>query len=222
VLEALAKSKSERVKSAAELLLEQIKNTTLSLCFSDGQNETIDMTKRITIIEITGLELPTSLKADLSVNQRQSLVVLYALGQFCVKFGEENKRVETLTFIDEAWFFEKTAVGRDIIMKIKRTGRSGNNFLIYITQSLKDSETEDDDTGFGTTFAFNSSTEVDEILTLSKLEVTSETRKWVSNMGIGQCIFMDTFGRSERITIDGIIPEVNELCKTIKTDLVAV
>ena len=220
IMEALTKSDTDRVRITAELLLEKISNSTLSLCFSDGQNEAISMSKRISIIEVTGLELPTS-ETSITENQRQSLVALYALGQFCYKFGSESKK-ESITFIDEAWFFNITDVGREIIMKIRRTGRSFNNFLVFVSQSHKDSNSELDDTGFGTLFSFNSPTETDLILDTHGIVKSEETRKWVSSMSMGQCLFTDPFGRTERITIDGIVSEINPLCDTIETELVAV
>ena len=220
IMEALTKSDTDRVRITAELLLEKISNSTLSLCFSNGQNKAISMSKRISIIEVTGLELPTS-ETSITENQRQSLVALYALGQFCYKFGSESKK-ESITFIDEAWFFNITDVGREIIMKIRRTGRSFNNFLVFVSQSHKDSNSELDDTGFGTLFSFNSPTETDLILDTHGIVKSEETRKWVSSMSMGQCLFTDPFGRTERITIDGIVSEINPLCDTIETELVAV
>ncbi len=220
IMEALTKSETDRVRITAELLLEKMSNSTLSLCFSDGQNKAISMSKRISIIEVTGLELPTS-ETSITENQRQSLVALYALGQFCYKFGTESKK-ESITFIDEAWFFNITDVGKEIIMKIRRTGRSFNNFLVFVSQSHKDSNSELDDTGFGTLFSFNSPTETDLILDTHGIVKSEETRKWVSSMSMGQCLFTDPFGRTERITIDGIVSEINPLCDTIETELVAV
>ena len=220
IMEALTKSDTDRVRITAELLLEKMSNSTLSLCFSNGQNEAISMSKRISIIEVTGLELPTS-ETSITENQRQSLVALYALGQFCYKFGSESKK-ESITFIDEAWFFNITDVGKEIIMKIRRTGRSFNNFLVFVSQSHKDSNSELDDTGFGTLFSFNSPTETDLILDTHGIVKSEETRKWVSSMSMGQCLFTDPFGRTERITIDGIVSEINPLCDTIETELVAV
>ena len=220
IMEALTKSETDRVRITAELLLEKMSNSTLSLCFSDGQNKAISMSKRISIIEVTGLELPTS-ETSITENQRQSLVALYALGQFCYKFGSESKK-ESITFIDEAWFFNITDVGREIIMKIRRTGRSFNNFLVFVSQSHKDSNSELDDTDFGTLFSFNSPTETDLILDTHGIVKSEETRKWVSSMSMGQCLFTDPFGRTERITIDGIVSEINPLCDTIETELVAV
>ena len=220
IMEALTKSETDRVRITAELLLEKMSNSTLSLCFSNGQNKAISMSKRISIIEVTGLELPTS-ETSITENQRQSLVALYALGQFCYKFGSESKK-ESITFIDEAWFFNITDVGREIIMKIRRTGRSFNNFLVFVSQSHKDSNSELDDTGFGTLFSFNSPTEIDLILDTHGIVKSEETRKWVSSMSMGQCLFTDPFGRTERITIDGIVSEINPLCDTIETELVAV
>lgn len=82
---------------------------------------------------------------------------MYALGQYCYKFGNEDRTQETIIFMDEAWFFNTTAVGRSIIKRVKRLGRSENSFLVLITQSVDDTVNEDDNTGFGTIFAFHSS-----------------------------------------------------------------
>ena len=41
-------------------------------------------------------------------------------------------------------------------------------------------------------------------------------------MTMGQCIYYDTFGRKERITVDGLFPEITKLFDTVKSDLKAV
>ena len=147
---------------------------------------------------------------------------MYALGYFCKRFGEQDRSEETIIFFDEAWFFNSTAVGRSILMSLKRIGRSFNNFMVYITQSVKDLETEDDSTGFGTVFAFLEPSEVDDILRYLHLPVTESTRKWLMNMTMGQCIYLDTSGRRERITVEGMFPEIIELFDTVETNLQSV
>ncbi|GAB2021722.1 ATP-binding protein [Pseudolactococcus yaeyamensis] len=218
----LEKHKTKAVRISANLLVKMVQNSILSLCFSDGQNQAVDTDRRITVLEVTGLDLPTDEKDDLSDSQIKSLVVMYALGHYCHKFGSENRKQETIIFMDEAWFFNATAVGRGIIKRIKRVGRSENNFLVLITQSVDDTADEDDGTGFGTIFAFNSDTEAEKVLTRLKIPVTAETISWFESMTMGQCIFRDTFGRSERITVDGLFPEINVLFDTVETDMKAV
>lgn len=40
-------------------------------------------------------------------------------------------------------------------------------------------------------------------------------------MTMGQCIMYDTFGRRERITVDGMFPEVTVLFDTVESQLKA-
>ncbi|MFR4176673.1 MAG: ATP-binding protein [Lactococcus raffinolactis] len=228
VFKDLEKHDLEEVQLSASLLTKMVQNSILSLCFSDGQNQAVDTDRRITILEVTGLDLPTDAntkKEDLEANQLKSLVVMYALGHYCHKFGSEDRTQETIIFMDEAWFFNTTAVGRSIIKRIKRVGRSENNFLVLITQSVDDTVNEADNTGFGTIFAFHSSAEneAEKVLKRMKIPVSESTLNWYDNMQTqGQCILHDTFGRSERITVDGLFPELNELFKTVASDMKAI
>lgn len=211
------------IQNAGKLLERIVRNSILSLCFSDGSNSAISLDNKITVLEITGLDLPkANASQQMTKSQQKSLTVMYALGYFCKRFGEKDKTEETIIFFDEAWFFNSTAVGRAILMELKRIGRSFNNFMVYITQSVHDLITEDDSTGFGTVFAFLEKTEVDDVLDYLKVNKTKETREWMSNMTMGQCIYYDTFGRKERITVDGMFPDISELFDTVETKLKSV
>ncbi|MFS1664105.1 ATP-binding protein [Streptococcus sp. zg-JUN1979] len=222
VFEDMQQSSSKVVADAGYNLWRKSQNSILSLCFSDGQNEAISLTNKITILEISGLDLPKSeSKADLTRSQKKSLVVLYGLGYFCKRFGERDRTVETMSVFDECWMFNATPAGREVIMEMKRIGRSYNNFLLLGTQSVHDLESEDDSTGFGTVFAFLEETEIEDVLTYLKLPINDETKSWIGNMTMGQCIFYDTYGRKERITVDGMFPEVTKLFNTVQSSMKA-
>lgn len=95
----LEKHRSKAVRVSANLLVKMVQNSILSLCFSDGQNQAVDTDSRITVLEVTGLDLPTDEKDELSDSQIKSLVVMYALGHYCHKFGSENRKQETIIFL---------------------------------------------------------------------------------------------------------------------------
>lgn len=222
VFEDMQQSSSETVVNAGRNLWRKSQKSILSLCFSDGRNSAINLTNKTTILEISGLDLPKSeSRMDLTKSQKKSLVVLYGLGYFCKRFGERDRTVETMSVFDECWMFNSTPAGREVIKEMKRIGRSYNNFMILGTQSVHDLETEDDSTGFGTVFAFLEETEIDDILAYLKLPVNEETKRWIGNMTMGQCIMYDTFGRRERITVDGMFPEVTVLFDTVESQLKA-
>lgn len=223
VFQDLYESQDEAVHEAGDFLLTAVNNSLLSLCFSDGRHAGIDVNSKITILEITGLQLPDEKQSqDLTQDERKSLSVMYALGYFCTKFGKQDKSQETIEFFDEAWFFNSTAVGKKILKMMKRVGRSENNFLVFITQSIHDLSTDEDGTGFGSVFAFLEKTEIEDVLTYLKIPITDETKEWLGNLTMGQCIYLDTFGRKERVTVDGMFPEIFELFDTVETKLKSV
>lgn len=224
VFDELEKSSKEEVSTAGYLLKRISKNSLLSLCFADGSQEVLKTDDKTIIVEITGLDMPEGTdKDEMTETQLRSLTVMYALTYFCAIFGEREKDKETMLYLDEAWQIMSTPAGRQVVNRVKRTGRSFNNFLVLITQSVKDLKTSDDTTGFGTVFAFPENTETEAILEHLRVENDDASRAWLENQTMGQCIYYDTFGRKERITVDGtIFPEFLPLFETVKSDLVSV
>ncbi|MDT2858532.1 ATP-binding protein [Lactococcus lactis] len=227
VFDELEKSEFEEVVERAELTLAKVNNSVLQLAFSYGENRGLDLEQHMTVLEVWGLDLPKNGGQAKTQSQIKSLVLMYALGYFCRAFGERSK-AETSVFVDEAWFMMNSEVGDNILTEARRTGRSYNNFLVLVTQSLKDTtgaqregeaENEKDDTGFGTVFAFNTVTKTDRLLKYLKVPVNDDTLEWVDNMTQGECIMKDVYGHIERVVIDGMLPEVTKLFDTVETDM---
>ena len=224
VFEEMENHAKEKVSEAGYYLKSISEDTLLSLCFSDGSQNVLKVDNKITIVEITGLDMPKGTdKDEMTETQLRSLTVMYSLTYFCAIFGEREKDKETMLFLDEAWQIMSTPAGRQVVNRIKRTGRSFNNFLVLVTQSVEDLKTSEDGTGFGTVFAFPENSETEAILKHLRVEDNDSSRSWLENQTMGQCIYYDTFGRKERITVDGTIyPELMELFETVETELVAV
>ncbi|HFU4345614.1 TPA: ATP-binding protein, partial [Streptococcus suis] len=223
VFKDLMKHDDKSVQEAGDFLLTAVNQSILALGFSNGQNEAISVDSKITILEINGLNLPNDKSnIDLTPDDKKSLTIMYALGYYCTKFGKQDRTVETIEFFDEAWFFNSTTVGKQILKRMKRVGRSENNFLVFITQSVHDLSSEEDGTGFGSVFAFLEDTEIDAVLEYLKIPKNTTTSEWLGNMTMAQCIFLDTFGRKERITVDGMFPEITQLFDTVETKLKAI
>lgn len=224
VFDELEKNSKEDVATAGYFLKRISRNSLLSLCFSDGSQGVLKTDDKVIIVEITGLDMPKGTNKDeMTETQLRSLTVMYALTYFCAIFGEREKDKETMLFLDEAWQIMSTPAGRQVVNRIKRTGRSFNNFLVLVTQSVKDLKTSDDTTGFGTVFAFPENTETEAILEHLRVENDDASRAWLENQTMGQCIYYDTFGRKERITVDGtIFPILLPLFETVESNLVSV
>ena len=196
-------------------LLSTIKGSVLELAFSHGEVEGLSFDRKVTILEIEDLDLPTDKNEKLDENKRSSVTLMFALGTFCSKFGSRNPKEETVTFFDESWIFQSSPEGKAILKSMKRIGRSFNNFLVLITQSTNDLDDSEDGTGFGTVICFDEVQNREGVLKYLNLPVNEINMKWVSNMVQGQCLMKDMFGQTNRIVVHVIFEEWLELFKTV-------
>ncbi|MGL9742120.1 ATP-binding protein [Enterococcus sp. DIV1368c] len=215
VIERLAKSPIPDVEDMGRFLLSTIKESILELAFSHGETPGLSFEKKVTILEIEDLDLPTDKNEHMDENKRLSVTLMFALGTFCSKFGSRNPKEETVTFFDESWIFQSSPEGKAILKSMKRIGRSFNNFLVLITQSVNDLDDKEDGTGFGTVICFDEVQNREGILSYLNLPNNEQNMKWVSNMVQGQCLLKDMFGQTNRVVVHVLFEEWLELFKTV-------
>ena len=213
VFQLLAQSKEEKIRYRAENILSKVSGTMLELVFSEGVNPSVSMDEHITVLGVTGLNLSQSGEVKTAQNE-MSDIIMYALGDFCRFFGARNNKQETVIWLDEGWFFNTTKIGRGILMRIKRVGRSENNFLALVTQSVNDASSEEDGTAFGTLFAFRETGNTQRVLQTFGLDDKEEIRTWYENQTKGVALVKDPFGRVGRIVVHGQNSVLNECFKT--------
>ncbi|MDR2834156.1 MAG: ATP-binding protein [Streptococcaceae bacterium] len=206
VIELLRNHEEKEIQDVGEFLFEMLDGSLLSLAFSDGDVKGMSYHERATVLEVADLQLPKKDKQELSERERNSVVLMMALGNFCQRFGEMNAQEETIEFFDEAWVLMNSNEGQRVIKSMRRIGRSQNNKLVLITQSVHDVDTDDDSTGFGDLFVFYEKEEEEAILKQVGLPNNTYNRQWIRNMLSGQCLYLDVYGRLNRISID-ILPE---------------
>lgn len=215
VIRMLQGSKDPLIREAGDYLFEMFDGSILSLIASDGTARGLNYDERVTILEVAGLSLPSqkdmTLGGQMKGHERDSIAVMLALGNFCRQFGSRNESEDTIEFIDESWIFEQSAEGMMVLKSMKRVGRSQNNMLVLITQSVNDGEASDDTTGFGTVFAFDELNERDDILKYMNLEVNEKNKEWLANMRAGQCLLRDVYGNVNLISIHIHMPGWLEL-----------
>ncbi|MCC0828712.1 ATP-binding protein, partial [Staphylococcus aureus] len=175
VIEKLQNNEDEHVKNAGDLLFEKTQNNILKLVFSDGTNPALNIQEKATILQVKGLDMP---KADddtssYSTSEKNGITLMLLIGKFLEKFGS-RRDVQTTIFIDEGWAFSASRQGKKVGKRIKRTGRSENNSLVFITQSVKD-KADDDGGNFGCHFAFDEKDEREDILKSLGLEYSKES-----------------------------------------------
>ena len=216
VLEALRNASSSEIASVGRYLTSIVTNSILELAFSDGTTPGLNYESRVTILEVNNLKLPKDDSTKISDHERNSIALMFALGAFCTHFGERNENEDTIEFFDEAWILMKSAEGKAVIKNMRRIGRSKNNTLALITQSVHDAENDDDTTGFGTIFAFYEKSEREDILRHVNLEVTESNLEWIDNMISGQCLYYDVYGNLNMISVHNLFEDIDMLLKPMK------
>lgn len=216
VLKALKNSDSEQIASVGRYLTSIVHNSILELAFSDGTTKGLNYESQVTVLEVANLKLPKTDVSKISDHERNSVALMFALGAFCTHFGERHENEDTLEFFDEAWILMKSAEGQAVIKNMRRIGRSKNNTLALITQSVHDAENDDDTTGFGTIFAFYEKSEREDILRHVGLEPTEQNLEWIDNMISGQCLYYDVYGNLNMISVHNLFEDIDMLLKPMK------
>ncbi|HDJ2032850.1 TPA: ATP-binding protein [Staphylococcus aureus] len=218
VIEKLQNNEDEHVKNAGDLLFEKTQNNILKLVFSDGTNPALNIQEKATILQVKGLDMP---KADddtssYSTSEKNGITLMLLIGKFLEKFGS-RRDVQTTIFIDEGWAFSASRQGKKVGKRIKRTGRSENNSLVFITQSVKDKADDDDGGNFGCHFAFDEKDEREDILKSLGLEYSKESpenMEMLKDLKKGQCIFSDFYGRVGKMVVHCPFEEMTEAFRT--------
>ncbi|HBN5100597.1 TPA: ATP-binding protein [Listeria innocua] len=218
VIKNMQTHKDKQVASAGRLLHQLTKNSVLQLAFSEGENDGLDLNNKINILQIAGLDLPKENDNPkyYSDAERKSLVLMIALGKFCAEFGARNPAEETVEIFDEAWIITSARGGKKITKSMRRIGRSFNNALFYITQSVSDVTSEDDRGNFGVVFAFDEPSERSEILKHMSMEDSQENKEKLSNMIKGECLMRDIYGRTGKIVVHCPFEEMRAAFKTVE------
>ncbi|HDP3132849.1 ATP-binding protein [Staphylococcus aureus] len=217
VIEKLQNNEDEHVKNAGDLLFEKTQNNILKLVFSDGTNPALNIQEKATILQVKGLDMP---KADddtssYSTSEKNGITLMLLIGKFLEKFGS-RRDVQTTIFIDEGWAFSASRQGKKVGKRIKRTGRSENNSLVFITQSVED-KADDDGGNFGCHFAFDEKDEREDILKSLGLEYSKESpenMEMLKDLKKGQCIFSDFYGRVGKMVVHCPFEEMTEAFRT--------
>ena len=219
VFDELAKG-SQAEKDLSAFYQSIVPKTMLRLAFSDGSTDSLQFNDQRTILEVTGLQLPSA-KQDsrtYTETQKYSMALMLALGKYLEKFGRANPDEFSLEMIDEAWIFTTSQAGKNVFDSIKRLGRSENNAVFYATQRVKDSDDEESIGQYGQLFAFDSSDDRENILKQFNLPVTKANIEMLANLKKGQCLFRDIYGRVGKVVIHSLFDEWTAALKTVNSN----
>lgn len=216
VIDYMVNCENEETRKSGRAIYERVEGSILELAFSRGESKGLNLHSKITILEVAGLDMPTAKEnpRNYTSSQRKSVALMMCLGKFCEQFGSDYNE-NTFVLFDEAWIFSSSEGGRKIIKSMRRIGRSYNNMMVLITQSIHDTKTEDDSGNFGRVFAFDNSDEREDILRHIGLEVTDQNIDWLKKTPLYHCLYLDIYGRVNRMLVYCPFEEVLESLKTV-------
>ncbi|SJZ77870.1 AAA-like domain-containing protein [Pilibacter termitis] len=215
VVDLLMQDTDEEIQILGRYIRSMVQGSVLELCFSYGDVKGLSFDEQATVLEIENLDLPKEREDNISDNQRLSVALMFALGTFCEYFGKRDRTEETVIFFDEAWIFLTSDSGKKVLKSMLRVGRSMNNFLYFISQSVDDLRfSKEEGMEFGEVICF-SEKKPEKILDFMEIPIDENSIKWVSNMAQGQCIFRDMFFNINRIAIHILFEEYLLLFKTV-------
>lgn len=217
VIKKLQNDEDEHVSQAGDLLFEKTQNNILKLVFSDGSNPALNIQEKATILQVQGLDMPKAGDdpSGYSTGEKNGITLMLLIGKFLQKFGS-RRQIQTTLFIDEGWAFSASRQGKKVAKGIKRMGRSENNSLVFITQSVKD-KADEDGGNFGCHFAFDEKDEREDILKSLGLEYSKESpenMEMLKDLKKGQCIFSDFYGRVGKMVVHCPFEEMTEAFRT--------
>lgn len=223
IIKILQQDEDKDISDTGDNLFEKTQNGMLKLLFYDGSNKTLSLNNKSTILQVYGLDLPNAndSKDTYTDTQGKSLLVMQILGKFMSLFGS-NVDEETIIFIDEAWSFSTSKIGKATKKALERIGRSMNNALVFITQSVFDIKDENNVSGnYGSIFAFDEEQEREYILEHLGLENNSVNMDILSNMVKGQCLYKDIYGNVAKLSVHSLFDEWTQAFKTVEKSEVA-
>lgn len=216
--ERLEQNSDEEIKKAGILMRRKVEGSIIELAFSDGNSKSLNLNKKISVLQIEGLELPESdITVDqMSVQDHYCLALMIPLARFCQEFGMRNKQEKTTIIFDEAWILTKAHGGKRLINQLLRVGRSFSNQLILVTQSVSDVESDNERSNFGMAFCFDEEANREKVFDFLKLEDSEYNNKLVAGFKKGQCFFRDIYGAVGQLSIDCPFDEWKMAFKTVE------
>ncbi len=170
------------------------------LLFGDGSQKVIDLSMRLTILQVEGLKLPDESQTDYG---RMAIALMMAISDFSRRFSNQSTSEFKLVLFDESWRLAKVREGRDILEELVRTGRSKNAAIYLISQNAKDLLGEEIRSNLGCRFVFRCRDvkEAEAACQILGIEPNEENIETVRSLPTGTCLMSDLEKRVNELEI---------------------
>ncbi|MGX2947027.1 ATP-binding protein [Enterococcus alishanensis] len=216
LLERLEASEDEDFSEFGEFMRRRVDGSILELAFSNGKTKGLDVSNKVTVLQIEGLQLPDQelAREDMTDQDKMCLSLMIPLAKFCQTFGMADKNEKTTIFFDEAWTITKSHGGNRLVKELLNVGRSYSNQLFLVTPSVGD--VNQAISNFGMMYCFDEPQEREKVLEFVGLEDTEYNRELMGAMQKGQCFYKDMYGSVGQLSIDCPFDEWTKAFKTVE------
>lgn len=191
------------------------------LLFGTGDEEAINLSNRINIIQIQNLKMPPHQKKKEDYTQEETLstVMMLPLASFAKKFAFTMRNTFKTILFDESWMLAKTSMGVDLYDFLSRMGRSLFAGCIFIGHSVSDIPGDGIKNAITYRFCFRATdlSEIKRVLEFLDLEETDENIEEIKNLKNGECLFRDLEGRVGKLKFDAVYEHIIKTFKTTPT-----
>ena len=170
-----------------------------SLLFGNGEPvDALNIENSINVLQIQNLKMPKTNKRpeDFDMEEMLSMAMMFPIGEFAHDFIKYDASIMKIVFIDESWFMESTDIGKDIIDRLQREGRSRNAGVFRATQAVSDVNDETKSL-IGLKFIFQNEDpeEAANSLKFLGIEPSEYLIERIQNFKPGTCLMKDINGR---------------------------
>ena len=203
-LREVAKAAPEKRRDSLEEIVDVLSYLATSgqgqLLFGDGTQKAIDLSMRLTILQVEDLKLPDESQTDYG---RMAIALLMAISDFSRRFSNQSTNEFKLVLFDESWRLAKVSEGRAILEELVRTGRSKNAAIYLISQNAKDLLGEEIRSNLGCRFVFRcrDAKEAEAACHILGIEPNEENIETIRSLPTGTCLMSDLEKRVNEVEI---------------------
>jgi hypothetical protein len=216
-LEWLAKADDRDAKDAASALEVWADSGLGRLAFGDGTPPPDHVLKPVTSIKARNLQLPESdtPRSDYTQVERISVATMSLVAASAGRVLSGDSSVHKVMLFDEAWALLVSGIGRRLLDRLNRQGRSENATLILATQKMIDAS--DAEALVGMRMVFRLKTRGEARLGLEILGLDPDDRELQDRIGdyrAGRCLMRDANGRVAEVQIDLVYQHLLDILDT--------
>lgn len=198
----------EDLKNTLETLS---RNPLASLLFGQvGQNyRVLDSDVPLQVLMVQNLNLPSESTKNPRPAHKISEAIMISITAFTKQYMFSKDRMRHKFILqDEASVIDRNAMGSELMDFIVRMGRYYNTTLIKGSQNASDHGKDVANMGMKFSFALKETSEAKEMLEYLNLPVTEENIDTLKDLGRGEALFQDIYGRSEVVKINPVFREL--------------